>query len=83
METIGDNKSGGGGGGGGGETDVMGNVYYGNFYLALFLSATGERGLARAILEPVVSAGGARFKEDDLWRYLPSLLMKSVEIDTE
>lgn len=54
------------------DRDVLGNNYYGNFYLALYLTATGEKDMAKAFLDLVCDSGN--LDDKDLWRHLPSLL---------
>ena len=58
------------------DRDVLGNSYYGNFYLALYLTATGEKDMAKAFLDLVCDSGN--LDDKDLWRHLPSLLRSTL-----
>ena len=58
------------------DKDVLGNSFYGNFYLALRLIASGEKDMAKAFLDLICDS--ENFDEKDLWRHLPGLLHASV-----
>lgn len=58
------------------DRDVLGNNYYGNFYLALHMIASGEKDMAKTFLDLVCDSG--KFDEKDLWRHLPGLLRGSL-----
>jgi len=55
-----------------GEESLGGAVFYGNFYVGLFLDAVGNRDMAAAFFQ--VPRESNRFPNEDMWYHLPRIL---------